>query len=91
MWSRLLNVDLIFDFLSSLEGRSIDMHACTFLQYLASLICMCCLLKDNSGPLAYKKVILNLFDEGWGAWYIITYAHVVLNTEKSCAANSEHG
>ena len=46
---------------------------------------------SNSGPLAYKKVILNLFDEGWGAWYIITDAHVVLNTEKSCAANSEHG
>ena len=88
MWSRLLNVDLIFNFLSSLEGRSIDMHACTFLQYL---FCMCCPLKDNGGPLVYKKVLLNLFDEGWSAWYIITYAHVVLNTEKSRAANSEHG
>ena len=84
-------MDLIFNLLSSLEGRSIGMHACTFLQYLASLFCMCCPLKDNSGPLVYKKMILSLFDEGWGAWYIVTYVHVVLNTEKSCSANSEHG
>ena len=41
----------------------------------------------NGGPLVYKKVILSLFDEGWGVLYIITYAHA----EMSCAANSEHG
>ena len=26
--------------------------------YRASLFCMCCPLKDNGGPLVYKKVIL---------------------------------
>ena len=95
MWSHLLNTDLIFNFFSSLEDRSIGvlsgMQACTILLYLASIICMWCPLKDNGGPFVYKKVIMSLFDEGWGAWYIITYVHVVLNTEKSCAANSEHG